>query len=440
MIRNRALSLVMSTVLLLTLLTSCSQSGPTGTPTPVTEISPTPLSEPSPTPEPELFVPEDIFGSKFDPFSNAGFPDNFTIYGAMFDIGIEKLGGMPHFTLSMTAENETQESIRYLAGLAGLEDEEAIASHLEGFFSYGYCEFQDPDGSVFAIRRTDRHDDRYEYVDGLHADIITTLSEEDAAVCLQLFSDNFNISALAAVSDHFDTTPPFGECVFAVNLHKQEVSMDMMYPVSDVQNVWDQISGEIKYDWYDSENEKLGYSYGIFNLQLILDRKDGNIYVTERTSVTDSVLSAYVEPEVSLVKLGFGFGQDNICGVYEQREPHYMSIAIHRGEWGMFNENWNIEFLDQLNGYMLRITYMEDEDKFHFSADKDDTGAAFDYYEQAGKYDGEYPDKDTVTRIYNDVFGTSGEGFYYKPVEYLELVVQERFGMSIMELYELPAR
>jgi hypothetical protein len=115
----------------------------------------------------------------------------------------------------------------------------------------------------------------------------------------------------------------------------------------------------------------MGFSYGIFDIQLVYDKNGGNIYVTESTSVMDSVLSAYAEPEISLSKLGFGFGQDGLCGVYEQREPHYTSVAVHRPEWGEFNEEWNIEFMDELNGYMLRITYFESEDKFHISADKD---------------------------------------------------------------------
>ncbi|MFA7206533.1 MAG: hypothetical protein WC102_09420 [Saccharofermentanales bacterium] len=69
----------------------------------MTACSPQTQTTVSPTPEPELFVPEDIFDSRFDPYGDVAFPDNFTVYAAMFDIGIEKLGGTPHFTLSMTA-------------------------------------------------------------------------------------------------------------------------------------------------------------------------------------------------------------------------------------------------------------------------------------------------------------------------------------------------
>lgn len=40
--------------------------------------------------------------------------------------------------------------------------------------------------------------------------------------------------------------------------------------------------------------------------------------------------------------------------------------------------------------------------------------------------------------MFNDAFGTEGKELYDKPLAYFEQVVQERFGMSIDELYALP--
>lgn len=141
----------------------------------------------------------------------------------------------------------------------------------------------------------------------------------------------------------------------------------------------------------------------------------------------------------SLIGLGFGFDPEGICGVYEQHEPYYMNVAIHRPEWGEYNEDWNIEYLDTaVNGYVLRITYNATEGKYHITVDKDNTGAAFDYYHAAKKYTDEYPDMDTVKRMFNDAFGTQGDDFFDKPLARFEQLVQERFGMSIIELYALP--
>jgi hypothetical protein len=138
--------------------------------------------------------------------------------------------------------------------------------------------------------------------------------------------------------------------------------------------------------------------------------------------------------ENSIIGLGFGFDDAGTCGVYEQLEPHYMSVAIHRPEWGEWNGGWNIEYMDVVNGYSLRITYHADEGKYHISVDKDG-GASYDYYPATGEHDG-HPEN--VPQVFNAVFGTQGDDFYGKPLAYFEQLVQERFGMSIDELYALP--
>ncbi len=93
-----------------------------------------------------------------------------------------------------------------------------------------------------------------------------------------------------------------------------------------------------------------------------------------------------------------------------------------------------------MNGYVLRITYNADEDRYHISADKDNAGAAFDYLSVTKEYGWEYPDQDTVKRMFNGAFGTQGEDFYEKPLAFFEQLLQERFGMSMEELYALPIR
>jgi hypothetical protein len=140
------------------------------------------------------------------------------------------------------------------------------------------------------------------------------------------------------------------------------------------------------------------------------------------------------------MKFGFGFDDAGVCGVYEQHEPYYMNVAIHRPEWGNFADGWNIEYLDQVNGYGLRITYDQNADSYHITLDKDNKGAAFDYFPAKGEngYAGDYPDSDTVMQMFNAAFGTEGKDFYTKPLEYFQQLVQDRFGMSIEELYALP--
>ena len=147
----------------------------------------------------------------------------------------------------------------------------------------------------------------------------------------------------------------------------------------------------------------------------------------------------------SLIGLGFGFDNAGTCGVYEQREPHYASVAIARPEWGEFTDDWNIELMDtDVNGYSLRVTYHpngleHDPGKimYHISADKNDgtVSASYDYYPATGEYGG-YPDD--VPAVFNAVFGTQGDGFRDKPLAHFEQWVMKLFGKSIDELYALP--
>lgn len=149
--------------------------------------------------------------------------------------------------------------------------------------------------------------------------------------------------------------------------------------------------------------------------------------------------------ENSLMGLGFGFDDAGTCGVYEQREPHYASVAIARPEWGEFPDDWNIELMDtDVNGYSLRATYHpngleHDPGKimYHISADKNDgmVSASYDYYPATGEYGG-YPDD--VPAVFNAVFGTQGDSFRDKPLAHFEQWVMKLFGQSIDELYALP--
>lgn len=62
------------------------------------------------------------------------------------------------------------------------------------------------------------------------------------------------------------------------------------------------------------------------------------------------------------------------------------------------------------------------------------------YFPAIDKYNGHYPDVDTVTQMFNDAFRTQGKDFYDKPIAHFEQLVRELFGMSVEELYALPKK
>ncbi len=435
-------------VLPVVLLAACSQqAGPIETPGPaqtVTQDTPAPTEaptpSPSPAPEPELFVPGDLFGSALNPYADAGFPGNFTIYEASFNKGAAKLEGRNPYVLSMTAEGKADESIAFLAKLAGITDAQTVAQHADDVKSSGFCEIYGEDGTVFTVRKTDPNDDRYAYVDGCHIEITVDVNATEMKKYIAFVRDNYNLNALAPISEYLDIEPDFAQCNFNINLYKKQAGVSVVYHIPDAGAVLRNIAENVESDWYDAENGKMRLSYGMITCDIGVDPRGEGFYVDQAITEFDTALSEYVAPETSLTKLGFGFDQEDVCGVYAQHEPHYMEIAIHRPEWGEHPDGWNIEYMDEVNGYDLMITYHADEGRYRISLSKNNAGGGFNYFPATGEYVDEYPDPDTIREMFNDAFGTQGKDFYDKPIARFERLVQERFGMSIEELYALPIR
>ncbi len=135
--------------------------------------------------------------------------------------------------------------------------------------------------------------------------------------------------------------------------------------------------------------------------------------------------------------LGFTANEDEAVCLYEKSG---LRITIHKPEWGASPEEWNIEFYDpDVNGYSLVMQYYADEGKWHVSMEKGDAYCAYDDYPATDTKGWEDPGIEAVHQMVGDAFHSQGKELYYKPLEYFDQVVQERFGMSIDELYALPA-
>lgn len=154
----------------------------------------------------------------------------------------------------------------------------------------------------------------------------------------------------------------------------------------------------------------------------------------------DALYALPFEPP-TLDSLGFGFVTDeegNAAYAYHGQEPHDMHISIYRSPWGVSSDGRSIEFYDDdVNGYSLLILYFADASKYHIALFKVGEQCAFDI-SATSEYGVEYPDRDTVKRMFNGAFGTQGKDVYEEPIAYFEQVVRERFGMSMEELYALP--
>lgn len=139
--------------------------------------------------------------------------------------------------------------------------------------------------------------------------------------------------------------------------------------------------------------------------------------------------------------LGFTFLDYKGTYFYEELNPHMFELSIHKSQWdgNAPEENrvdWNMEFIDyDVNGYRLHMLYYETEKKFDVQIERDGAEAAFTFYPDSDEYGWEYPDLQTAHRIFNDAFGTKAKEMYHWPADYLESVLQERFGMGFEALF-----
>lgn len=392
------------------------------------------VPEPTLTPEPKRYVPADLFGSAFNPLADLELPDFFTVFAASFNKGSAKLEGRNPYTLFMTADGNMFAAVAYLADIAGLSEEEKndrFNEYAEG----GLCEFRGTDGRVVTIRQTRPHDAQHENGACL-IEIAFDVPAADVEKYTDVIRDNYNRNALTSVAEYLDTETGFTECSIEVNLQNNETVVGVQHYVEDSEAVRQRIADNLQCtwgEWYGHPSAEI--PYGLIKNTFVFDTRSGTaVLILQTSKELNSPLSEYVEPELSLTKFGFGFDEARICGVYEERDPHYSSVAIHRPEWGEHPDGWNIEFMDMVNGYGLRITYHEAEHRYRISVDKDG-GASFDYFPETGEYAG-YSEE--AAQIFNDVFGTQGDDFTDQPLAYFEQFVRERFGLSIQELYALP--
>ncbi len=394
--------------------------------------------------ESENYTPMDIFNDEFNPY---GMDSPATVFEASFEKGSDRLEGKARFLLSMTGSGNMYACVAYQADAAGLsEDEknERINEYLEG----GFCQIRGTDGRIVDIKRAIPEDDRYEFVeaDGQHGqngagcviDIAYFIDDADIERYTRLVRDNYSVDALAPITDFFDTNTDFAECGITVNVYTDEAHAYVVYRLPDVGAVKQDMQGSGDAPWWEWNGmTQTAMMYDGVESKLTFDIAGGMITVDQ----LHAELSVPPAAENSLSALGFGFDDAGTCGVYEQRDQHYISVAIARPEWGEHPDDWNIEFMDtDIKGYSLRITYHAEDGRYHISVDKDGESCAYDCYPEKNQFGWEYPDIETVHRMFGDAFDSQDKELYYPALTYFKQCVRKHFGMSVDELYAAPKR
>lgn len=164
-----------------------------------------------------------------------------------------------------------------------------------------------------------------------------------------------------------------------------------------------------------------------------------NAALDDTLGMTATALFALPFEPPSLKGFGFLLNEETAAYEYQEHEPHDMHISIYNPELNNGPGNCNVEFYDDdFNGFSLLIFYFKDTGRYAISLYKDGTEAAYEIYPATNEYGTEYPDSETVNQMFNDAFETQDKEYIYKPLDFFEQAIANRFNMSIDELYALP--
>ena len=147
----------------------------------------------------------------------------------------------------------------------------------------------------------------------------------------------------------------------------------------------------------------------------------------------------------SLLGLGFEEKKDIASYYYETKDAHYFNVEVHNPAWGDWDEGGDVRgFFPQgadTNGVL--ITYFTGEKKFLVKAhDKIGGGAGFYFYTDTKQFEDIWcSDKSrTVEQYFIDVYNNPDiKDIHAYSAQLMEDCIKNTFGLSIDELYALPA-
>lgn len=146
----------------------------------------------------------------------------------------------------------------------------------------------------------------------------------------------------------------------------------------------------------------------------------------------------------SLLGLGFEEKQEDAAYYYETKDAHYFNVEVHNPAWGDWDEGGDVLcFIPQGDTNGVLITYFTGEKKFLVKAhDKIGGGAGFYFYTDTMQFEDVWcSDKNrTVEQYFIDVYNNPDiKDIHTYSVQLMEDCIKNTFGLTIDELYALPA-
>ncbi len=172
---------------------------------------------------------------------------------------------------------------------------------------------------------------------------------------------------------------------------------------------------------------------GVWQMWNLSTGAAGAIAYSAETKETSIIAKA----AVSLTTLGIAVDAKN--GFYSYSDDETKTyISLSRPDLGESQEDWNLSFFQEINGYLIGIWYFEKDNQLLFQADKGETSAKY-YYDLTNKtYGNEWSSTDSVQGQFEAALGKQEGDFHDAALKLFTETFQQRFGMSWQELYALP--
>jgi len=172
---------------------------------------------------------------------------------------------------------------------------------------------------------------------------------------------------------------------------------------------------------------------GVWQLWNLSSGSAGAIAYSAATKETSIITKA----AVSLTTLGIAVDAKN--GFYSYSDDETKTyISLSRPDLGESQEDWNLSFFQEINGYLVGIWYFEKNNQLLFQADKGETSAKY-YYDLTNKtYGNEWFSTGSVEGQFEAALGKQEGDFHDAALRLFTDTIQQRFGMSWQELYALP--
>lgn len=409
--------------------------------TAATTEAPAPEPAATPVPVPLGTAPIDLLGEGYNPFYAEVFPAGYSVYGARFDSANVAKGLPDCYVLYLTAGGDPAQITRYFAQLLGVTDEAAISGYTDAIANEGFAEVsgtyaQSPAKAALKQTVASEDYDQCMDVDGCRVELSLNVSGDQYG---ELVLANYNTAALGSLADRLGDETILRDMIgIYVNAQKpNKTEVYLAAAVSDAAALEAEMAQALSPNWHDEENHSMGITYGRIESGYRFNTESNLVYLTLALNDNSTPAKEFALSDVSLTKLGFQFFPQDGLSIYEEKENNF-ELAIARPEWHRTAENWNLEYLDSMNGCNLGFWFYEESGSFHISADKGDISAACDYSVADNTFSEGYPDSETQLSVFSSATGSEEGDVCAEFFALLNKAVQQRFGMTWQELYALP--